>query len=104
MHPRWATGLAAGTALVASGLCARAARRAGNGRARVAWTSQAIACLLWILAPLAWLLAPVGPGGGWRPSVEAGRLGLLAFVAAGLWLTSRASDWRARLRLVLDGT
>jgi diguanylate cyclase (GGDEF)-like protein len=95
----WGTLLDAAAAVTASVQCARAATRAGNRRARIAWTCQSLACALWLLAPLSWL---TGAGAGSAPA-DAGRAGFLALAAAGFWLTFRGEDRRARIRMLLDG-
>lgn len=70
--------------------------RAQPGRSRVAWRFQTTAVALWLLAPLAWLT-------DLPDDVAAvGRLGFVAMVGTGLWLTSRHTDSRSRVRLAVD--
>ena len=98
-EPPWALLLDAAVAAFASVQCLRAAGRAGNRRARTAWTCQSLACAAWLLAPIAWL---TGATGG--PAVaSAGRAGFLVLAGTGFWLTFRGEDRRARIRMVLDG-
>jgi diguanylate cyclase (GGDEF)-like protein len=90
---------AALAAAVASVSCAGAVTRAGNRRARVAWTAQTAGCVCWTVAAVAWQ-AGASPLGA-LPS--AGRAGFLACAGTGFWLACRGPDRRARLRMLLDG-
>ena len=94
---RWLEVADASMALAACLLCARAAARAGNRRGQFAWRCQSAGCALWAIAPIGWTL-------GLGPRVaDLGRVGFLACAAAGLWLTFRGPDRRARARMLLDG-
>ncbi|RZS89793.1 diguanylate cyclase (GGDEF)-like protein [Motilibacter rhizosphaerae] len=85
-----AAALDAAAAAVAALACLRAARIASARGAR-AWRCQAAACAAWACC------AGV-------PALEVpGRLLFLLGVTCGMWLTSRASDVRSRLRMLLDG-
>ena len=97
-HPH--TVLALLAALATCWFAARAARRAGNRRARVAWTAQSVGAGLWSIAPITWLTDTTV---SWLSAADVGRVGFLVCVAVGHWLTSRSPQLRSRVRMMLDG-
>ncbi|RKS80210.1 diguanylate cyclase (GGDEF)-like protein [Motilibacter peucedani] len=86
-------------ALLSAVLCVRASRLASPRGAR-AWRCQSAALACGAATALATALLPPP----WRTiAADTGAVASSVLVAAGMWLTSRAPDARARVRMLLDG-